>query len=157
RLARSMCVAGAGRRSESAEGIVGSVQLRVRRAGSQMLHGSVVRPHVNLKLAPNIALRGNGMHKRARSGIRRVNQLGSRLSCIRRKFNHCSHTRPPQLSRNKSAYRAGTRGASVKGTAPIRGTGRHWANWWALLRSTPKELNVLGLFGLEANKQHQAK
>jgi hypothetical protein len=54
---------------------VGSVQSRVQRVGSQMLHGSVVRPHVNLRLAPNIALRGNGMHKLAQRGMHRVNQL----------------------------------------------------------------------------------
>ena len=96
---------------------------------------------MNLKLALSIALRGNGMHKRAPRGTHRANQLGLRPSCIRRKFNRCSHTRPSQLSRSKSEYRAGTLAAYVRATAHIRGSGRHWRNLSAVqVRSPPNAL-----------------
>src|SRR5260370_27926121 len=73
-------------------------------------------------------LHGDGTHRRARNGMNRSNQRGSRAKCSRSESSRYLRTFKPLRFDHELASRVGTRVGFAKATALIHGTGSRWQN-----------------------------
>lgn len=96
--------------------------------------GAPPRRRVRLSNSLHPVLNEYDLLRSAHSSVRTSRNLAAGHSFTRLFFllgsdSHCSLVCQHRLSRGKFPFRVGTLGASGRGTARIRGTGRRWRDW----------------------------